>query len=50
MLMTNDATVKGGSLYLITVKKQLQGQDISIKTHLAIVTSWIVKDRSCHYR
>ncbi|XP_016044849.2 methylcrotonoyl-CoA carboxylase beta chain, mitochondrial-like isoform X2 [Erinaceus europaeus] len=37
MLIANDATVKGGSLYPITVKKQLRAQEIAIKNHLVTV-------------
>lgn len=37
MLVAHDAARKGGSLYLITEKKQLQAKDTVIKNHLAIV-------------
>ncbi|XP_074077310.1 biotin-dependent 3-methylcrotonyl-coenzyme A carboxylase beta1 subunit-like isoform X2 [Macrotis lagotis] len=37
MLIANDATVKGGSLYPITVKKQLRAQDIAMLNHLPTV-------------
>lgn len=34
LIMANDATVKGGSYYPLTVKKQLRGQEIALKNHL----------------
>lgn len=37
MLLANDATVKGGPLFSIMVKKQLGAQDTVIKNHFAIV-------------
>lgn len=48
MLITNGAIVKGGSLYLITVKKQLQVQDIAIKNHLVYLVD--SEEHSCYYR
>ena len=33
VLIVNDATVKGGTYYPITVKKQLRAQDIALENH-----------------
>jgi len=35
--MTNDATVKGGTFYPITVKKYLRAQEIAEQNHLPCV-------------
>lgn len=35
--MANDATVKGGTIYPISVKKQLRAQEIAIKNRLPFV-------------
>ena len=37
VLIVNDATVKGGTYYPITVKKQLRAQDIAIENHLPCI-------------
>jgi 3-methylcrotonyl-CoA carboxylase beta subunit len=37
LIMANDATVKGGSYYPLTVKKQLRGQEIALKNHLPCI-------------
>ena len=37
MVIANDATVKGGSYYPITVKKHLRAQQIAIENHLPII-------------
>lgn len=34
MIIANDATVKGGSYFPLTVKKQLRAQEIALKNHL----------------
>ena len=37
MILANDATVKGGTLYPISVKKQLRGQQIAQENRLPSV-------------
>ena len=37
VLIVNDATVKGGTYYPITVKKQLRAQDIALENHLPCI-------------
>ncbi len=37
LIIANDATVKGGTYYPITVKKHLRAQDIALKNHLPCV-------------
>lgn len=37
VIVANDATVKGGTYYPITVKKHLRAQDIAMKNHLPCV-------------
>jgi 3-methylcrotonyl-CoA carboxylase beta subunit len=37
MIVANDATVKGGSYYPLTVKKHLRAQDIAVQNHLPCV-------------
>lgn len=37
MICANDATVKGGSLYPVTVKKQLRVQQIAEENHLPVI-------------
>ena len=37
VLIVNDATVKGGTYYPITVKKQLRAQDIALDNHLPCI-------------
>ena len=37
MIVANDATVKGGSYYPITVKKHLRAQDIAKENHLPCI-------------
>tara|TARA_Y100000758_G_C15919435_1_gene374629 strand:- start:22 stop:666 length:645 start_codon:yes stop_codon:yes gene_type:complete len=37
VIIVNDATVKGGTYYPITVKKQLRAQDIAIENHLPCI-------------
>jgi 3-methylcrotonyl-CoA carboxylase beta subunit len=37
MVLANDATVKGGTLYPLTVQKQLRGQQIAMENRLACV-------------
>lgn len=37
VFIANDATVKGGTAYPITVKKQLRAQDVAIQNHLPCV-------------
>lgn len=34
MIVANDATVKGGTYYPITVKKHLRAQEIAMQNHL----------------
>ena len=38
VVMANDATVKGGSVFPITLKKQLRAQDIAMRNQLPLVT------------
>ena len=37
MIVANDATVKGGSYYPMTVKKHLRAQEIALENHLPCV-------------
>lgn len=37
MIVANDATVKGGSYYPITVKKHLRAQDIAMQNNLPCI-------------
>ena len=37
MIICNDATVKGGSYYPLTVKKHLRAQDIALENHLPCI-------------
>ena len=37
MIVANDATVKGGSYYPITVKKHLRAQEIAMMNHLPCI-------------
>jgi len=37
MIIANDATVKGGSYYPLTVKKHLRAQEIALKNHLPCI-------------
>ena len=37
VLIVNDATVKGGTYYPITVKKQLRAQDVALENHLPCI-------------
>ena len=37
VIIVNDATVKGGTYYPITVKKQLRAQDIALENHLPCI-------------
>lgn len=37
MVVANDATIKGGSYYPMTVKKHLRAQDIALRNHLPCV-------------
>lgn len=34
MIVANDATVKGGTYYPVTVKKHLRAQEIAMENHL----------------
>jgi len=37
MIVANDATVKGGSYYPVTVKKHLRAQEIAMENHLPCI-------------
>lgn len=37
MVIANDATVKAGTYYPMTVKKQLRAQDIAMENHLPCI-------------
>jgi len=37
MIVANDATVKGGTYYPITVKKHLRAQEIAMENHLPCI-------------
>src|SRR5699024_4743696 len=37
MIVANDATVKGGTYYPMTVKKHLRAQEIALENHLACI-------------
>ena len=37
MVVANDATVKGGSYYPMTVKKHLRAQEVALENHLPCV-------------
>ena len=36
MIVANDATVKGGTYYPVTVKKHLRAQEIAMENHLPL--------------
>ena len=36
VIVANDATVKGGTYYPITVKKHLRAQEIALENHLPV--------------
>ena len=38
MVIANDATVKGGTYYPMTVKKHLRAQDIAAENHLPVIS------------
>jgi len=40
MIVCNDATVKGGTYYPMTVKKHLRAQEIAQQNHLPSSTWW----------
>ena len=37
MIVANDATVKGGSYYPLTVKKHVRAQEIAAENHLPLI-------------
>jgi len=37
MVVANDATVKGGTYYPVTVKKYLRAQEIAMENHLPCI-------------
>ena len=37
MVVANDATVKGGTYYPVTVKKHLRAQEIAMENHLPCI-------------
>ena len=37
MIVANDATVKGGTYYPVTVKKHLRAQEIAMDNHLPCI-------------
>jgi len=37
MIVANDATVKGGTYYPVTVKKHLRAQEIAMENHLPCI-------------
>jgi 3-methylcrotonyl-CoA carboxylase beta subunit len=47
MVIANDATVKGGTYYPLTVKKHLRAQEIAEQNHLPCI---YLVDRSCRRR
>ena len=50
MVVANDATVKGGTYYPVTVKKHLRAQEIALENRLPASTSSIRAARSCRCR
>ena len=40
MFIVNDATVKGGTIYPVAVKKQLRAQEIAMMNRYFFVGSW----------
>ena len=50
MIVANDATVKGGTYYPITVKKHLRAQEIALENHLPCIYLWIPAAPSCPCR
>ncbi len=42
VIVANDATVKGGTYYPLTVKKHLRAQEIAIQNHLPCVYVWSI--------
>ena len=45
MIVANDATVKGGTYYPITVKKHLRAQDIALQNNLPCAAGYKFNDR-----
>ena len=48
VVICNDATVKGGTYYPITVKKHLRAQEIAQENHLPVV--YLVDSGGANYR
>lgn len=46
MIVANDATVKGGTYYPLTVKKHLRAQEIAEKIIFLVYTLWIPAEHS----
>ena len=47
MIVANDATVKGGTYYPLTVKKHLRAQQVALETGCHVFTSSIRAEHSC---
>lgn len=45
LILANDATVKGGSYYPLTVKKHLRAQQIALENHLPAFIWWTAAGR-----
>ena len=41
MIVANDATVKGGTYYPVTVKKHLRAQEIAAQNRYQITSLWL---------
>jgi len=50
MVVANDATVKGGTYYPLTVKKHLRAQEIALENHLPCIYLLIPEERFFHGR
>ena len=50
MIVANDATVKGGTYYPLTVKKHLRAQEIAAQNRLPCLYLWIPAGRICPIR
>src|SRR5580658_8719756 len=50
VILANDATVRGGTYYPMTVKKHLRAQEIAAENHLPCITWWIPVAPFCRCR
>ena len=50
LIVANDATVKGGTYYPLTVKKHLRAQEIAQENDFPASTSWTPAELSCRFK